>query len=106
MMVYPGISRRQGGVLAAASPAPAPDYAGTLAQRYEQALGVHPRYVSPDAGTQRLNQLYDQSFGYTGVQRRAAPTPLADTYMKTPPGGTPTASPTSVPAQRPKKVYA
>lgn len=88
-----------------AAPTTAPDYAGTLAQRYEQALGAHPRYVSPDAGTQRLNQLYDQSFGYAGVQRRAAPTPLADTYMKTPPGGTPTASPPT-PTQRPKKVYA
>lgn len=48
------------------------DYAGTLSQRYEQALGTPTRYVSPDVGTQRLNQLYDDALGYTGLQRRSA----------------------------------
>jgi len=40
-------------------------YAGTLDQQYNQALGLRPRYVASNAGAQRLNDLYDQSFGYT-----------------------------------------
>lgn len=66
-------------------------YTGTLSQQYEQALGTPTRYVSPNVGTQRLNAMYDDALGYSGMQRRSAPVqPLADTYMPNPPGGTPT----------------
>lgn len=59
-------------------------YTGSLHQQYEQALGVQPRYVSPNAGTQRLNRLYDQSFGYTPAPPAAVAPQLADTYMTYP----------------------
>lgn len=40
-------------------------YTGSLDQQYNQALGTQPRYIASNAGTQRLNRLYDQSLGYT-----------------------------------------
>jgi hypothetical protein len=47
-------------------------YTGTLSQQYEQALGTPSRYVSPNVGTQRLNAMYDDSLGFTGMPRRSA----------------------------------